>query len=205
MNYFIHLLQRLKARGNEPTLFIDAGAHFGETNETIRSIYPNSRVISFEANPSCEPHLKSRCIEYVIGLLGSETIEKVPFYINPNDVVSTGCSIYKEKSEHFLNAQSIELPMYALDDVIPEEVIPDFLKMDVQGAELSILDGAERILKNIKWVYLEVSFVSYNEGAPLFKSVSDYLYERGYIITDECDPTYVNHQLVQTNFLFERK
>ena len=205
MNYFVHLLHRLRNKGNFPKVFLDAGAHFGETNYTIRSVYPESRVISFEANPNCEPMLNQHGMEFVICLLGNEDKESVPFYINPNDVVSTGCSVYKEKTEHFANARTIELPMYRLDTIIPSEIVPDFLKMDVQGAELAILDGASRILPSIKWVYLEVSFVPCNEGAPLFKEVSDYLYNKGYQISDMCDPTYVKDELLQCNFLFERK
>ena len=46
--------------------FIDVGAHFGETNYTIRSIYPNKRIVSFEANPACEHILKQQNIEYII-------------------------------------------------------------------------------------------------------------------------------------------
>ena len=51
MNHFIQVLNRLKIRGIDPNGFLDIGAHFGETNEIIRAIYPGKRVISFEANP----------------------------------------------------------------------------------------------------------------------------------------------------------
>ena len=203
-NWFHHLLLRLKARGITPTGFIDAGAHFGETSVAIRSIYPDVRVVSFEANPNCEATLKLNSSEYFIGLLGKETIEKVPFFINPDDVSSTGCSIYKETGKFFANAQTIDLPMYRLDEVVPVDAKMNFLKMDVQGAELSILDGATKLLPSIKWVYLEVSFVVCNEGAPLFKEVSDRLYKEGYYISDLCDPTWVDNKCIQCNFLFER-
>ena len=204
-NYFYHLLARLKARGIKPTGFIDAGAHVGETNDIIRAVYPEVRTISFEANPNCEPILNQKGIEYIIGLLGKETIESVPFWINPNDVISTGCSIHREKTKFFENAYTINLPMYRLDDVVPVEAKLNFLKMDVQGAELDVLDGATKLLPFIDWIYLEVSFVSLNEGAPLFGEVFDYLRARGYRIADLCDPTYTeDHQLIQCNFLFEK-
>jgi FkbM family methyltransferase len=204
MNYFYNVLKRLNNRGITPAGFIDAGAHFGETNQLIRSIYPDTRVISFEANPSCEHILKQSGIEYVICLLGKENLESVPFYINPNDITSTGCSIYKEESVHFKDAGVINLPMYKLDDIIPPEVKMDFLKMDVQGAEIDILEGAQKLLPNIKWVYLEVSFVKCNDGAPLFDTVFKYLSDRNYRISDLCDPTWLDNKLIQCNFLFEK-
>lgn len=203
MNYFIHLLERLKLKGARPKVFIDAGAHFGETNVTMRSVFPNSRVISFEANPNCEQALMKNGAEYFICLLGKENKEEAKFYVNPDDPVSTGCSIFKEKSVHFSSGDSIEVPMFRLDSIIPDELSPDFLKMDVQGAELDILDGMGNSLKSVRWIYLEVSFVSLNEGSPLFADVFSYLTMKGYSIVDMCDPTYVNDELVQCNFLFE--
>jgi FkbM family methyltransferase len=203
-NYFFHLLERLKSRGIVPTGFIDAGAHFGETNDIMQAIYPGIRVISFEANPHCESTLKQKGIEYIIGLLGKEMVEKVPFYLNPDDITSTGCSIYLEKSKFFAHPTVIDLPMYRLDEVVPIEAKLNFLKMDVQGAELDILDGATKLLPIIDWIYLEVSFAECNEGAPLFGEVFDYLRARGYRIDDLCDPTWVHNRLLQGNFLFGR-
>jgi FkbM family methyltransferase len=205
MNYFYNVLERMRARGENPTGFIDAGAHFGETNDLIRALYPDTRIISFEANPYCEEVLKNKGIEYLICLLGKENIEAVPFFVNTNDITSTGCSIYKEESIHFKDAKVIDLNMYKLDDVIPLEAKMDFLKMDVQGAELDILDGATKLLPTIRWIYLEVSFVKCNEGAPLFTDIFNYLTgEKGYRISDMCDPTWVDNKLLQCNFLFEK-
>jgi FkbM family methyltransferase len=204
MNYFYNVLQRMRARGENPTGFIDAGAHFGETNELIRSVYPDARVVSFEANPHCEQILKEKGIEYFICLLGKERVEGVPFFVNPNDVTSTGCSIYKEESIHFKNAEAISLDMYRLDEIIPLEAKMNFLKMDVQGAEIDILEGAHKLLPSIKWIYLEVSFVKCNDGAPLFDTIFRYLTDRNYRISDLCDPTWVDNRLLQCNFLFEQ-
>lgn len=204
MNYFLHLLLRMRSRNSIPNGFIDVGAHFGETHETIKNIFPDKRVVSFEANPNCEQILKNRNIEHLICLLGKETKEKIPFYINPDDVTSTGCSIYKEDTKFFKNAYTIDVPMYRLDEVVPPEANLDFLKMDVQGAEIDVLEGSTKLLSSLKWIYLEVSFVKCNEGAPLFDDVYMYLRKLGYRIIDECDSTYIDNKLLQTNFLFEK-
>jgi FkbM family methyltransferase len=202
--YFREMLIGMKSRGIYPKGFIDAGAHFGETNATIREVFPDARVVSFEANPNCESILKLNAPEYLICLLGKNTVESVPFYINPNDKTSTGCSIYKEESVHFKDASIVNLPMYKLDDIVPDEANMEFLKMDVQGAEIDILEGATRQLNKIKWIYLEVSFVKCNEGAPLFSDVFLYMNKLGYSVSDIREPTYIDNKLVQCNFLFER-
>jgi FkbM family methyltransferase len=204
MNYMQDMLLRLRNRGATPTGFIDAGAHFGETQNIIRSVFPDKRVVSFEANPFCEPMLKQAGGEYIICLLGRETKEKVEFYLNPNDLTSTGCSIYKETGHFFENAAVREIPMYRLDDVVPVEANLNFLKMDVQGAEIDILEGAAKLLPTIKWIYLEVSFIKCNEGAPLFDFVFDYMRKKQYRVADIVDPTWLDNQLIQCNFLFEK-
>ena len=203
MNYFADVLQRLKLRNIQPTGFIDVGAHFGETNHIIRSIYPDKRIVSFEANPECEHILKQQGIEYIICLLGKEN-KDVSFYINPDNRTSTGCSIYKEESHFFENAEKMILQMYRLDEIVPADAKLNFLKMDVQGAEIDVLQGATKLLHTIQYIYLEVSFVKCNKDAPLFAEVFDYIYKQGYKIIDTCDPTYIDNVLVQTNFLFAR-
>lgn len=199
------MLQRMINRGNIPNGFIDVGAHFGETSVTLRNMFPNKRVVSFEANPHCEQMLKQAGAEYLICLLGKENIEAVPFFINPSDVTSTGCSMFKENTDYFANALKVDLPMYRLDNVIPVEAKLDFLKLDVQGAEIEVLEGATAILDSIRWIYLEASFTNYNEGAPLFDEVYRYVTSKGYRMVDIVDPTWVNNKLIQSNFLFERK
>lgn len=204
MNHFIQVLNRLKARNIYPSGFLDIGAHFGETNQIIRAIYPGKRVISFEANPYCENELKARGAEHLICLLGKETKESAKLFLNPENLTSTGVSMYKEKSVFFEKATTIDVPIYRLDDIVPIEAELNFMKIDVQGAEIDVLEGSSKLIPTIKWIFLEVSFVNLNEGAPLFDEVYMYLRKLGYRITDECEPTYVDDRLVQTNYLFER-
>ena len=64
MNYLVTLLERLKSRGVSPKGFIDAGAHLGESNNMIKAVFPESRVVSFEANPNCEYALAGQGMEY---------------------------------------------------------------------------------------------------------------------------------------------
>ena len=204
MNTIVELLVRMKNRGIDPTGFLDVGAHIGETNQIIRAIYPGKRVVSFEANPHCENELKNIGAEYLICLLGREKREYAKLFMNPDNPTSTGVSIYKENSNFFERATTLEIPMYRLDSLVPAEANFDFLKIDVQGAEIEVLEGTTRLIPSIKWIFLEVSFINYNEGAPLFDEVYMYLRNLGYRITDECDPLYINNRLAQTNYLFER-
>lgn len=57
----------------------------------------------------------------------------------------------------------------------------DFLKLDIQGAELMALKGGEEVLKRCIAVQVEVSFVTLYEGQPCIAEVDWHLRQRGFI------------------------
>jgi FkbM family methyltransferase len=66
-----------------------------------------------------------------------------------------------------------------LDD-IPELEGTDFLKTDVQGAELMVFRGAARILDHALVVHTEVQFVPLYKGVPLFGEIDIHLRSKGF-------------------------
>ena len=67
-----------------------------------------------------------------------------------------------------------------LDDV-PEAAGTDFLKLDVQGAELDVIRGASKTLSSVTIVQTEVEFVPLYEGQPLFADVDMALRAHGFM------------------------
>ena len=69
-----------------------------------------------------------------------------------------------------------------LDNWVVEKGISkiDFIKLDVQGAELDVLKGAEKILKSIRALEVEVQFNPLYQGVPLFGDVDQFLRKRGF-------------------------
>jgi FkbM family methyltransferase len=68
-----------------------------------------------------------------------------------------------------------------LDD-IPDLEGTDFLKVDVQGAELMVFEGAARILDNALVVHTEVQFAPLYKGAPLFAEIDIHLRSKGFAL-----------------------
>ena len=68
-----------------------------------------------------------------------------------------------------------------LDD-IPEITAMDMLKIDVQGAELAVLRGGERLLQNAVVVQTEVEFAPMYVGQPLFADIDIELRRQGFAI-----------------------
>ena len=61
-----------------------------------------------------------------------------------------------------------------MDDVIRDNrlPIPSLLKIDTQGSEVEILQGAKEALKKIDFIYLECPIFRTNKGAP---DINEYL------------------------------
>ncbi len=57
----------------------------------------------------------------------------------------------------------------------------DFLKLDVQGAERMVIDGATALLKGVSVVHTEVEFVPLYEDQPLFAEVDQALRRNGFL------------------------
>lgn len=75
-----------------------------------------------------------------------------------------------------------------LDDVLPPGGL-DLLKVDVQGAELRVFEGAERLLDECLVVWTEVAFVPVYRGQPLFGDVAGRLARHGLMFHSFSDPS----------------
>lgn len=67
-----------------------------------------------------------------------------------------------------------------LDD-IPETIGTDFIKIDIQGAELMALSGAVQRLRSVSVIHAEVSFLPMYKGQPLFSEVEMFLRQQGFM------------------------
>jgi len=81
----------------------------------------------------------------------------------------------------FGNILSVEdVQTTRLDDV-PEFPDIDFVKMDIQGAELTVLQNATDRLRNCVAIQLEISFVCLYENQPAFGEVDVWMRSQGFL------------------------
>jgi FkbM family methyltransferase len=74
-----------------------------------------------------------------------------------------------------------EMPTHLLDD-IEQCSDADYVKLDVQGAELDVLRGAPRLLSQALVVQTEVEFVPMYVGQPLFAEIDQAMRGAGYLL-----------------------
>ncbi len=201
-----HLFYKLKRHGFCPESVIDIGAYQGEWTRKIKAIFPSTKVLMVDALAK-EDYLGKVVndlpgVSYCIQLLGAKTGLEKTFY-----ECETGSSYYEENS----NAKKTPTTRVtkSLDDVLAEEHFSlgnsSLLKIDAQGAELDILEGATQSLPFLDFIYLEVPIVEYNLDAPDFEGYVHYLSSIGYSVFDVA--THHLHQdlLLQVDILFSRR
>jgi len=185
----IHLdyLAKLKASGVEPKVVYDIGACVLSWTTEASKLWPDAEYVAFDAMAEVESIYKERGIKYHIGVLSDVTGKSVDFY--QNNYWPGGNSYYVENPEikidaleYFNESHKRSLNTVTLDTVARLKAFPkpDLIKMDVQGAELDVLKGAEEILKTAKHVILELQVIEYNKGAPLRDTVIAYMDQIGF-------------------------
>ncbi|MBI5014198.1 MAG: FkbM family methyltransferase [Deltaproteobacteria bacterium] len=58
----------------------------------------------------------------------------------------------------------------------------DFIKLDTQGSELGVLQGAKRVITSVRALEVEVEFNPIYRGQPLFGDVDAFLRKRGFVL-----------------------
>lgn len=88
---------------------------------------------------------------------------------------------------------TVRVPVTRLDDVFPRGLKQQvLLKVDVQGFEYEVLQGAEKLLPIINVIYVEASFTELYAGQKLAADVSELLTAAGFSIHGTYNETYDN-------------
>lgn len=191
---------------NEEITIFDVGACEGEDSIRYASLFPNSKVYSFEPMPDnfkkIEKHIskfeKKSITPYQIAL--SNEIGEAEFFMSsgsPESRENTEEWNFGNKSSSLLKPDEEMKEYYSwlkFDDKIKVKTDTiehfakengikkvDFIHMDVQGAEKMVLEGAENMLKNIDAIWLEVSKVELYSGQALEKDIEDFMNEHGFV------------------------
>lgn len=184
----VNYLIKLKKEYNfVPKTIYDVGACVLHWTQSAEQIWPESEIILFDATDAFESLYLETGLDYYIGALSNQSNKTIKFYQNNENFA--GNSYYKENpkyspaAEHLFNESSIvELTTKTLDDVVADKFLnpPQIIKIDVQGAELDVLIGAEKSLITCEHLIIELRNVEYNIGSPEKEEIISYLKTKGF-------------------------
>lgn len=171
INHKNHLI-KLKRSGFEPKVIYDIGSCVIHWTKFAKLLWPNATFILFDAFAPAEFLYIEGGYDYNVGVLSSQDNSVVKFY--QNDFLPGGNSYYREigcdNGKHFPEDKYLELVTKKLDTIVKERgfPLPDFVKIDVQGSEIDIIQGGLETLGHAERMIVELQHIEYNEGA--FKS-----------------------------------
>jgi FkbM family methyltransferase len=144
--------------------FFDVGAHQGETTKRVLLSFPNLTVIAFEPHPKSFAVLRQqfaqdrRVATYNVALDRQQRTASL-FDYRDNSYVSSLAPDARYASLYETQVSTISVPCTTLDYFCEQNGISsvDVLKIDTEGFELKVLQGASAMLarQGIRFIYLE--------------------------------------------------
>ncbi len=175
-------LVNLRRAGFTCTGAVDVGAYHGDWSRSLRSIW-NAPIIMVEPQPSCKPVLEKMAL----------TTHGAPLHLESCALGKAGGQVefllQETNSRISQVGEPSDLPAVRVPVVTLKELIQRYaerfnlLKVDVQGFELAVLEGAAEILGQFEVIVLEVSMIRIGP-VPTFYEVMQYMDSRGYRLYD---------------------
>lgn len=152
---------------NDQGWFFDVGANVGLYTWEVRKVCPTRKILAFEPDPEniklLEKTLRGANLQNVeiCKCALSNQLAEVSFF-QDNLTSATGCVAGKDKPwiEQYLNgsANEIRVKTETLDSIVRKDRTPILIKIDVEGHEIEVLQGARNTLSEAKPLMIIESF-----------------------------------------------
>ncbi len=196
-------LERFLAR-TPGAVVLDVGANAGQFAELARELGPHAVIHCFEPHPVAFAALAAQAESLGITahpLALSDAGGEIEFFDYADEPGSQHASVYREVIEgvHQRPAASLRVPCTTLDEVAATLGLArlDLLKIDTEGHELAVLQGAQGLLRRgaidvIQFEFNEMNAVAGVFMRQFFEILADYrlfrLLPEGAIALERYDP-----------------
>lgn len=203
----------LSQLGGKPVKIVDVGAFELEGQDDLYSelfLRYQSEVVGFEPqNSSIVSKITGKCVKKILPWAIGDG-EKTTFYKTKYPAASstyppdlTFLKSFIALPDMLEVAEVFEIDTKKLDD-IDEIKDCDLLKLDVQGGELKVLQGAERLLRDVSIIMTEVEFSPVYEKQPVFSCIDSFLRNHGFFLLDLANHGYASFKAGMFNDLKSR-
>jgi len=187
MDETIRLLRRF---GYSPRVVVDGGANVGSWAQLVCSIFPTAEVHLIEPQPECHRalvqlvHRNPNLVYHPVAVTEPE-IAQVRMIGGGQEGGGTGAWV--ARAWETLPDERV-CPATTLDALLAERVTRAdraFLKLDLEGHEVTALRGAEQLLQVVEVILTELQFYEVNDNKfPVFTDVLNFLSHRGFALYD---------------------
>lgn len=178
----------LRHHGIETVL--DVGANDGGYARPLREFGYTGRIVSFEPLAAPRSRLLARGTDpnWIVESYGLADFDgEIEIHIaGNNELSSSALPMLAAHSAAAPDANYVgveKCSVHRLDSIWDEAAKgPTFLKMDVQGFERAVLDGAAGVIDQVVGVQIEVSFIPLYEGGMLWDEALRRLGDAGFTV-----------------------
>lgn len=186
------LRTRLLLNHHKIDLVLDVGANAGQYASSLREFGYAGKIVSFEPLSSAYSVLERKSRTDPLWIVASRTAignidGKIEINISENSYSSSVLGMLDSHLDAAPNSAYIGSEMVAINklDTLANDYIKDddrsiYLKMDVQGFEMQVLEGAAQILPRVMGIQTELSLVPLYKGQALFTEMLEKMDELGY-------------------------
>jgi FkbM family methyltransferase len=173
------------------TLVLDVGANDGGYASAIRHLGYDNRIVSFEPTNDAYQRLREVAMTdprwSTVKLAIGERDARVPIHVAGNAGASSSLlpmldrHVQASPSSAYTHTELVE--MRQLDNVLSDYYSGSdvaFLKLDVQGAEGAVLDGAQKSLESLEGLQIEMNLVSLYDGQAHYRALIDRIVGHGF-------------------------
>jgi len=196
----------------EGETLVDLGANVGYYTLKLSPLVGNNgKIIAIEADPeSCEI-LKKNCILNKFSNIRIHNIaiteKKGQVRLYKSDIHSGTNSIFSNKGRSDTNY--ITIPSTTLNDLLDESYpVIDWMKIDVEGAELKVLKGCKKTLEKTKKIIIELHehILMNNNEKP--QDILEILQQSGFkihLFQDKWDSKTSPNTILKSDYIFAEK
>jgi FkbM family methyltransferase len=174
-------------------LVFDIGANVGQFASKLRSIGYNGRIVSFEPLREAHEQLQKKSYNDSKWIVHSPIAigdfdGEIEINVSGNSVSSSVLPMLDAHStaaaeSAYVSKEKVSIKQF---DSIACDYIPKgvnfFVKIDTQGFEWQVLDGAKLTLKSAKGILCELSLVPLYKGGRLWRDIIDRLQSEGFTL-----------------------
>jgi FkbM family methyltransferase len=199
------------------TLVLDVGANVGQYGTQLRADGYSGPIMSVEPLSDAFATLSDRakldhnwaCIRSAIGDRDGEVSINISANSYSSSLLSM-CAQHLASAPESAYSGTEVVPLQRLDSLTQDKISPSdrlYLKIDVQGFERQVLDGAPRTLRQVRAIEVELSLVTLYEGQTLFAPMIKLLQDAGFQLIS-VEPGLADRrsgQMLQLDGIFVRR
>ena len=143
-----HLDRILRKIIKPDTNCVDVGGHLGSMLSAVSRLAPRGQHVVIEPVPYKAKWLQQKFPNVNVFNCGaSDKAGTVTFHVNVNQ---SARSTIHPTADDLAACVTLEIPLRSLDELLPGDYKPGFIKVDVEGAEKSVFEGMKNVVARSK-------------------------------------------------------